>query len=238
MISSYCPRLSEARHLLPLLRLHLGAAAARFALPAGLTLDLLPITEDGLFGYELIPGRETHTYLTFGCDAQGTPTLRRTSYGAGGQNAVRLVAVNGQILSRGERAIRYTTQQREVQFADWEAAAEAVMVQLLAQFPDRPRQPVAMIDDANRSLNAAVAIAHSHLARWNPFIQFCGLPDEPIQGFALRGSHDEHGELILQRPDIWILRWKTAADAVYESWSVAAPDSSAGADAARRDLAS
>jgi len=238
MTSSYGPHLSEARHLLPLLRLHLAAAAAHFPLAAGLTLDLVPIVEDGLFGYELIPGRETHTYLSLGRDAEGTPVLRTTCYGTGGQTALRLIAVNGQLLSRGERAARYTTQQREFRFADWEPAAEAVMAQLLTLFPERPRQAVTLIEEGNRALDAALAIAHSHLARWNPTIHFCGLQDEALQGFALRGNHGEHGELILQRPDIWILRWKTATDAVYESWSVAPADAGAASATERRDLAS
>ncbi|MGI8895710.1 MAG: hypothetical protein ACR2HE_08685, partial [Casimicrobiaceae bacterium] len=56
-----CPRLSEAKHLLPFLRSHLIAAAPRFPLSAGLTLELLPLVEDGLFGYELVPDRQMHT---------------------------------------------------------------------------------------------------------------------------------------------------------------------------------
>ena len=77
--ADFYPRLSEARHLLPLLRSHLVAAASRYPLPAGLMLELLPIVEDGLFGYELVPDRNTHTYVTIGCNAQGEPRLRRTS---------------------------------------------------------------------------------------------------------------------------------------------------------------
>ena len=53
------------------------AAASRYPLAAGLSLDLLPIVEDGLFGYELSPDRDTHTYVTIGCNAQGEPVLRQ-----------------------------------------------------------------------------------------------------------------------------------------------------------------
>ena len=109
MSRSFCPRLSEAQHLLPLLRSHLVAAASGYPLPTGLALDLLPIVEDGLFGYELVPDRKTHTYLTIGCNAQGEPVLRKTLYGAGTPNALQLVAANGHILSRRERAARYST---------------------------------------------------------------------------------------------------------------------------------
>jgi len=75
MQRSFWPRLSEAKHFLPLLRSHLVASAAAFPLPAGLGLDLLPIVEDGLFGYELVPDRNAHTYRTVGCNARGTMVL-------------------------------------------------------------------------------------------------------------------------------------------------------------------
>ncbi len=45
MSTTFYPRLSEARHLLPLLRSHLIATASRYPLPVGL-VDLLPIVED------------------------------------------------------------------------------------------------------------------------------------------------------------------------------------------------
>jgi hypothetical protein len=75
-----------------------------------------------------------------------------------------------------------------------------------------------------RSLDAALSIAYSHVAKWDPFIQFYGLPQEAQRGFALHGTTNERGELIFQRPDIWMLRWKAPPDAVYESWSVVIPD--------------
>ena len=135
MSRSFCPRLSEARHLLPLLRSHLIAAASRYPISAGLAFELLPIVEDGLFGYEIVPDRNTHTYLTIGCNAQGEPVLRKTLYGVGGSSALKLVAVNGHILSRSERAARYSTQQRDSHFPDWPVAAESAWAQLLILFP-------------------------------------------------------------------------------------------------------
>jgi hypothetical protein len=238
MSRSFCPRLSEARHLLPLLRSHLIAAASRYPLPTGLALDLLPIVEDGLFGYELLPDRNTHTYVTIGCNAQGEPLLRKTSYGIGAPNALELVAVNGHILSRSERAARYSSQRRDHHFPDWPAAAESAWAELLFLFPGRPRQPVAVREHVHRCLDEALSIAQSHLAHWNPFIQFCGLPNEAQQGYALKGAHGEHGELIFQRPDIWMLRWKAPPQAVYESWSVALPDLDAARDTVDRNRAS
>jgi hypothetical protein len=238
MSTSFCPRLSEARHLLPLLRSHLLSAAARYPLPVGLTIDLLPIVEDGLFGYELVPDRQTHTYVTIGCDAQGEPVLRKASYGLGAPDALQLVAVNGHLLSRGERATCYRTLQRDAQFPDWPHAAEAVWAQLLSFFPERPRQPAVVREHVHRCLDEALSIAQSHLAPWNPFIEFCGLPNEAQQGFALKGAQGEHGELVFQRPHIWMLRWKAPPEAVYESWSVVLPDLDAASDAAHRNLAS
>ena len=137
MLSSFWPRLSEARYFLPLLRSHLLASAAAFPLSAGLALDLLPIVEDGLFGYELVPDRNAHTYLTVGCNARGNMVLRRTLYGDGAPHSLQLVALNGQLLSRSERAARYRLQQRDICFADPAAAADATWAQLLALFPQR-----------------------------------------------------------------------------------------------------
>ena len=235
---TFCPRLSEARHLLPLLRSHLIAAAARYPLAAGLALDLLPIVEDGLFGYELVPDRKTHTYVTLGRNVQGEPVLRKTLYGVGAPDTLQLVAVNGHILSRSERAARYSTQQRDYHFADWPAAAESAWAHLLSLFPERPRRPVAVREHMHRCLDEALTIAHSHLAHWNPFIQFCGQPNEAQHGFGLTGAKGEHGELVFQRPDIWMLRWKAPPQAVYESWSVVLPDADAADDSAHRDRAS
>lgn len=238
MQSSFWPRLSEARHFLPLLRSHLVASAAAFPLSAGLALDLLPIVEDGLFGYELVPNRDAHTYLTIGCNARRDMVLRKTLYGDGAPNALKLVAMNGQLLSRSERAARYRLQQRDIGFADPAAAADATWTQLLALFPQRPRVPIGIPEHWHRSLDEAMGIAYSHLARWHPIIRFCGIPDEAQQGFALAGAPGEHGELIFQRPDIWMLRWKAAPHAVYESWSVALSEPELPDAQARGDVAS
>ena len=95
-----------------------------------------------------------------------------------------------------------------------------------------------MREHVHQCLDEALSIAHSHLAHWNPFIQFFGLPNEAQQGFALKGVDGEHGELVFQRPDIWMLRWKAPPQAVYESWSVVVPDLDAARDAAHRNRVS
>ena len=85
-----------------MIRAHLLAAAV--ARPPTCAIDLLPIVEEGLFGYELVPDRETHTYLIVGSNAEGKPFLRQTTYGVGASGALRLAAVNGHHVSRSERA--------------------------------------------------------------------------------------------------------------------------------------
>jgi hypothetical protein len=235
---AFCPRLAEAPPLLARVRAHLGASAARYPLPTGMVLDLLPIVEDGLFGYELVPDRRTHTYLTIGCNARGEPVVRKTLYDVGTANALQLVAANGRILPRSERASRHAVRQRDHHFLDWSAAAEAAWAQLVLLFPGRPRQPIVLRETVHRCLDEALSIAYSHLAFWNPLIHFCGLPNEAQQGYALTGADRARGELLFQRPDIWMLRWRAPPQAVYESWSVSAHDPDAAEDFSQDDLAS
>ena len=227
---SFRPRLSEARQLLPLIRRHLSAAASRR--PLATTLELVPIVEDGLFGYELIPDRETHTYPILGRNAEGEPVLRRTSYGVGAPDALQLVVVNGRLLSRSERAARYTAQRREFLFPDWLAAAEAAWEQLLILFPDLPRRTPILGENIHRYFDKALSVAHSHLLRWDPFIQFFGLPDEAQMGFELTGARGEHGELTFQQPDIWTLRWNAPPEVINETWSLPWDDLDEGRDQA------
>lgn len=238
MSRAFCPRLAEAPHLLSLVRGHLGALAYRYPLPAGMELDLLPIVEDGLFGYELVPDRRTHTYLAIGCDARGAPLVRRTTYDAATASALQLVAAHGRMLAPGERAARCPIRHRDAPMRDWPAAAEAVWAQLALLFPGRPRQPITLRENVQRCLEEALAIAYSHLACWNPLIHFGGLPNEAQRGYALTGAGGARGELLFQRPDIWMLRWRAPPQAVYESWSVAVHDADAAAARSQDDLAS
>jgi hypothetical protein len=235
---AFSPRLAEAPHLLARIRASLDASAYRYPLPVGMQLDLLPIVEDGLFGYELVPDRKTHIYLTIGCNARGVPVVRRALYDLAPESVLQLVAANGHLLSRSERASRRPVQQRDAQFPDWSAAADALWAQLALLFPGRPRQPIVLRENVHRCLDEALAIAYSHLARWNPFILFCGLPNEAQQGYLLTGANRERGKLLFQRPDIWMLRWRAPPQAVYESWSVAVPDRDALRDLSQDDLAS
>jgi hypothetical protein len=232
------PRLSAATRLLPLLRSHLRSAASRIPWSAGPAFELLPIVEAGLFGYELVPDHETNTYISLGCDARGEPVLRTAWYGMAAASPVQLAALNGHLLSQPERAARHGARQRDLHFPDWTAAADAGWAQILRLVPGRPRRPVVLNENLHRGLDEALSVASSHLAPWNPFIEFCGLPNEAQRGFALSGAGSERGELVFQRPDIWMLRWKAPPLALYESWSVSVPHLQARSNWPRRELES
>jgi len=224
--------------LLPLLRQHVVAASSRHSLPTGVSIELMPIVEDGLFGFEFVPARHANTYVIVGCNAQGVPMLRKTVYDVDARNALQLVVVDGHTLSRPERKMLFKPQHRDLHFDDWPAAAEAAWAELEMLFPTRRGQSVALYQNRERSLEEALSIAHAHLSRWDPSIHFFGLPSEAEQGFALKGANGDHGVLVFQRPDIWMLRWKAPPDAVYESWSVVLPDVDGMLDSGFRDIAS
>ena len=222
---SFCPRLSEACHLLPLIRGHLVAAA-----PPTLTtaLELLPIVEDGLFGYELVPDRESSIYPIVGCNAKGDVVLRKNSYGVVAPDALRLVAVNGRLLSRSGWAPRDGVRRRDSLFSSWRAAAESAWAQLLPLFPDLPRRRPVLHESTHRSFDNALRVAQSYLVRWDPFIEFFGLPNEAQLGYALSGVRGEHGELVFEQPDAWMLRWNAPPEVISESWAPRVEDIEAG----------
>ncbi|HEY2884302.1 MAG TPA: hypothetical protein VGJ08_03725 [Rhizomicrobium sp.] len=213
-----CPRLSEATQLLPLISDHIAAAASRH--PLATALELCPIVEDGLFGYELVPDREAHAYLILGRNSRGEPALRTTSYNVGAPNTLQLISMNGRLLAREERAARYRSQRRDTLFPDWLAAAEAACTQLNSLFPPRNTpNPVTVLGRRHRHLEEALCVAYSHLAQRDPFIALFGLPNEAQMGFALSDVNGDEGELRFQQPDTWKLRWTAPPDVIDESWS-------------------
>lgn len=224
MHTAFCPRLSEAKTALPRLRAQLVAASPRHTLPVGISLDLLPIVEHGLFGYELVPDRPSHTYLTIGFCETGEGVLRRSLFRTDAPGALRLATMDGEILARGNFASANLPQERDQRFADIAMAVESGMSQLVAMFPGTPRQPMALRVGWHWYLDQALAIAHEHLSTWNPFIHFFGVPFEAQFGFALTGDHGEHGELVSRRPDMWVLRWKSSEAVIYEEWALTPPE--------------
>src|SRR4029077_16923022 len=111
--------------------------------------------EDGLFGYELVPDRNTHTYLTIGCRETGEALLRRT-LSADAPSALRLAAVDGKSVSRRNLNAPRPTQQRDFRFAEISEAVEAGLSQLVTQFPERPRQPIELQANVHRYLDEAL----------------------------------------------------------------------------------
>ena len=212
------PRLSEAARLLPLISGPLDAAAQENRHCAW--LRLLPIVEEGLFGYEIVPDQDSHTYLIIGRDGQGRPSLRTASYHDGGPEGLHLVAVQGRLLSRSERASRYSVQSRDEVFADWHTAVSAACAQLRMLFPEPDSKRFSVRPHTHRELEEALRIAHSHLDGFDPFIEFFGLPNEAELGFPLSGADGEHGELIFREPKTWSLRWQAGHEVVAVSWSI------------------
>ena len=236
MSISFCPRLSLAADLLPRLRAHLVAAASRHMLPDGFSFDLLPIVDDGVFGYELLPQRATHTYLTLGCDSGGRPVLRKSLYCVAAPSVLRLATTNGRALTQGELDARHRIQSRDCSFSDWPSAAEAAWRDFAALFPEGPRRPVRFHDGRHGCLDEALVMAHSLLAAWDPRIDFCGVPDEAQYGIALTGAKGETGQLAARTAGRWTLRWDANGHTVREQWDASAWDAENGAAWARAGM--
>ena len=69
------PHHSQAARILPAVRRHFAEAAGRCSLPLGFSLDMVPILEEELLGYELIPVGDAETCLTLGCKRDGEPVM-------------------------------------------------------------------------------------------------------------------------------------------------------------------
>ena len=219
------PRLSQAKDLLPIIRGHLVAAAPHHTLPAGLSLELLPIVEDGLVGYEFLPNQATNSYLTIGCDDRGVPVLRQRAYNAESPSALRVAAVNGRKLAQGARAAGQSLRRRDAILPDWPSTAEAAWIELAALFPQQPRHDIEVDEASHECLDEALAIAHEHLIDWDPCIDFCGIPDEAQYGFALTHANGGRGLLASRQPGHWALWFQCPYAALSEEWSIALPGS-------------
>jgi hypothetical protein len=213
-----CPRLSQAMLLLPLLRAQLGAAASRYSLPAGLEVELLPIVEDALFGYELLPNHDTHTYLTLGADDNNAPIVRNNLYCASAPSALRLATVSGRPLLKHEIDAWDEIEQRDVRYPDWPSAAAAVWAELARLFADAPRYAIAIQDAGHGALDQVLAIARSRLRGFDPSIEFCGIPDEAQYGYVLKDARGGHGNLVLRSRGSWELHWTARASHIDEQW--------------------
>ena len=213
-----CPRLSHAMLLLPLLRAQLGGVASRYSLPAGLEVELIPIVEDGLFGYELLPSRDTHTYLTLGAYASDVPVVRSNLYCTSAPSALRLATVSGCALMQHELDAWDDIEQRDVRYPDWPSAAAAVWAELARLFADTPRYAITIQEAGCTAFDQALAIARSRLRGCDPSIEFCGIPDEAQYGYVLKGTRGGHGNLVLRSRGSWELHWTTRGSHIDEQW--------------------
>lgn len=190
-----------------------------------------------MLGYELVPDRDTHTYLILGCNVARKPVLRTTSYGVGRTGGVELIAVDGQLLSRGERAMRYHVEPRDYLLPTLAAGAELAVTRLGALFPESGPASYGWSEKL-QGFERALGIAYCRLARWDPSIHFFGVPNEAELGFGLTGPDGEEGVLTLRRPDLWTLTWNAAREAIRETWTFtvdSAVDDGAGGRPRSRD---
>jgi hypothetical protein len=222
---SHCPRLSEASEVLALIRGYLAGAAPR---PLATTIDLVPIVEGGLFGYELVPERDLRVYPIIGRNAQGEPALRVTSCGDRAKG-LHLVSSDGGVHFQSGRASRFDIRTRDNSYPNWLAAAEAAWSYLHTSSADLRGQAPIRREMAHRFLDRALAVAHSHLDAWDPYIEFLGLPNEAQLGFVLTDTGGGRGMLMFQQPDMWTLRWNASDGAINTSWSRANSDVGIGA---------
>jgi hypothetical protein len=213
-----CPRLSQAMLLLPLLRAQLGGVASRYSLPAGIEIQLLPIVEGGLVGYEVLPNRDTHTYMTFGADGDDEPVVRSNLYCASAPSALRLATVSGRTLLQHELDAWDDIEQRDVRYPDWPSAAAAVWAELARLFADTPRYAIAIQDAEHAAFDDALGIARSRLRGSDPSIEFCGIPDEAQYGFVLKDVRGGHGNLVLRSRGSWEVHWTTRTSHIDEQW--------------------
>jgi hypothetical protein len=218
------PLLSQAARILPLVREHVSLAAAHCSLPLGFSLDMLPILEEELLGYELVPAALAETCLTLGCKPDGEPVLRKESLANAPPAALQLAAMDGRTIARAARALPGRSGRRDMRFPDWASAARLACAELEHFSPGAPRRPPLLNTEANASLERALLVAASRLAQWRPIIHFCGLPNEEQFGYALYSADGGRGELFFRHPDQWTLHWKSGSEVVCEAWSAIAPD--------------
>ena len=218
------PLLSQAATILPLVRSHLAEAAARRSLPLGFSLDMVPILEEELLGYELIAVGDADTCLMLGCKPDGEPVLRKESITDVPPAPLQLVALDGRMVARSPRELPSRYGRRDLRFPDWPSAAKFAWTELETLFPGAPRRPPLLNLGRNALLERALLAAATRLAQWNPSVHFCGLPNEEQLGYELYGAGGGRGALFFRHPDQWRLRWKSRGEVVCEAWSMVAPD--------------
>jgi hypothetical protein len=224
MAQTLFPLLSQAARILPLVREHISQATAHCSLPLGFSLDMVPILEEELLGYELVPAGFAETCLTLGCKPDGEPVLRKECLANDPPGALRLAAMDGRTVARAARALPSRSGRRDMRFPDWASAARFACAELEHFSPGAPRRPPLLNTEPNASLERALLAAASRLVHWSPIIHFCGLPKEEQFGCALYGADGGRGELFFRHPAQWTLHWKSGREVVRETWSAIVAD--------------
>ena len=155
-----------------MVREHVSQAAAHCSLPLGYSLDMLPILEEELLGYELVPLGLAETCLTLGCKQDGEPVLRKESLASVPPVALKLAAMDGRTIARAARALPERSGRRDMRFPDWASAARFACAELEHFSPGAPRRPPLLNTDPSASLERALLAAASRLAQWRPIIHF------------------------------------------------------------------
>ena len=219
MLEAFCPRISEASELLPLVRSHVIVAAAHNPKAASHLADLIPILDEGLFGYELIAAGDSDTCLTLGCKHNRRPVVREVCYRVP-HGILRLAASDGRRFNHRDRRPRFRVRTHDHEYPDWSSAAAFALTTMAARFPIQtaPMPPLAL--GALHSLEFALNIANAKLAHWDPFIHFFGLPNEAQLGYGLNAAGDGRGQLAFCLPNAWTLRWRSDQGAIDENWSM------------------
>ncbi len=211
------PRLSVASALLPLVRRALVEDERAPRGDPAPEIDMAPIVEDDLFGYELAPRAFDQPVVVVGCTEDGIARVRRTEFDAL-EAGLRLATLHGHAVDAERPRVRRNPRQQEALYADWPTAAAEVW----AAFASAPRgDPARWLEtmDACRSLENALTIANLHLAEWDPVVEFFGVPHQSEYGVPLRGANGETGNLTLHRPDLWLLYWCAPQRIVQREWS-------------------
>lgn len=212
----FWPRLSDAAALLPVVRRALmddpGAPRER-----GPDIDVFPIVEEGLFGYELTPRAPDQPVVSVGCHDDGIARVRRTEFDPH-EAGLRLATLHGHLVDAHSAPVRRNPRQQETLFADWPTAASDVWAAFAGAPQGEPTRWLQAMDEC-RSLENALTIASLHLAEWDPVVEFFGVPNQAEYGLPLRGGGGDAGNLTLHRPDLWLLYWRSAQRIVQREWS-------------------
>ena len=185
----FCPRISEARRLLPAVRRELVGRRLPLSLVYGAEGRIGPdCRRRAVRAVELVPDRKTHTYVTIGCDATGEPTLRKTLYGDGARNALQLVAADGR--TKFATLLPKPTERRIVNPLPGLGLCSRVGVGAASRpfSGKRPRQPVVIAEHVHQCLDQALSIAHSYLAKWVPFTSLLRRAKRGPTGIRLDGT--------------------------------------------------